>query len=53
MRKNMMWFVIGAIVGMIGISTLSARSIDGYGWSEQDVYQAIKLLERIADNTAK
>jgi len=59
MKRQLMWFVIGAIVGMIGISTLSAsraqRNVSeaGSGWTERDVYRAINLLEQIADNTKR
>lgn len=54
MRKNILMFVLGIIVGSIGISTLHAsRGSSADAWTENDVFRAIRLLEKIADNTSR
>lgn len=54
MKKQLMWFVFGVIAGMIGVTTLSAsKSSSVDGWSNHDIAQVIRLLEKIADNTAR
>ena len=53
MRKNIMWFVLGAILALIGNGILSASRGSEGGWTDQDVSRVVQLLERISDNTAK
>lgn len=54
MKKTLIAFVFGVIVGTIGVGMLNAsKSSNVDGWSNQDIYQVIRLLERIADNTGK
>ena len=52
MRNMIMAFILGAIVGTIGVATLSASGSGG-GWTDRDVFKAIGLLEKIAENTAR
>ena len=52
MRKNMMWFLFGAIVATIGTATLSAYEVGRY-WKDSEIRQVIRLLETIAENTAR
>jgi len=53
MRKNILVFMIGVMVGMIGVGLLSASNSSGGGWTDRDVFKAIQLLEKIAENTAR
>lgn len=53
MKKQLMWFAIGIIVGSIGLTVLSASSSYENSWRDQDIAKVIRLLEKIADNTAR
>lgn len=47
MRKNILMFVFGAIVGSIGVGSLKAYEMGRY-WKESEIRRVIYLLEKIA-----
>lgn len=54
MKTNMKWFLMGVIVTILGLTTLSAsKSSNVDGWSNHDIAQVIRLLTTIAENTAR